>query len=65
MNKVQHTQRITDQELKTVNMIIANRENFKVGVREWLYSLLIVGPLKYICKKKRKDDLFRKGQKKI
>ena len=46
-------------------MIIANRENFKVGVREWLYSLFVLGPLKYVCKKKRKDDLFRKGQKKI
>ena len=39
VSKVTHTQRITDDELQTVNKIIDNRENFKAGWKEWLNNI--------------------------
>ncbi len=63
MQKVTTASKITDDELKTIDSILNNRENFKPGCLEWFKN--IVSALFCYCCKTRRDEFFRKGRKKI
>ena len=62
--KVSNTQRITDEELRTVNQIIHVRQNFLARWQDWVKATF--APYIFYCwKKERRDDHFKKGKRKI
>jgi len=63
VDMVQSGKQIGEDELRTVQQVILNRENFKVGYGEWIKNIMI--SFGCCCPLDRKDKLFKKGIRKI
>lgn len=59
VKRVTTSNTITEDEVKTVQQVILNRENLQIGFTEWMRNILCC------CCASRNDKLFKKGRKKI